>query len=621
MEQNSDDKNFPAKLEVEPDIEKLRAYTQIKFALADQLRIMRQGFIALGRDNAERQCSELMVKLAEDRFILAVLGQFKRGKSSLMNAIIGREILPTGVLPLTSAITILKYGSEERLVITHVNSPFPEEYSVTELAEFVTEKKNPNNEKKIKTASVELPLPFLRYGLEFVDTPGVGSAITANTETTYSFLPECDAVLFVTGIDTPMTNVELEFLKEIKQYVNKIFFVVNKIDLVSEEEQKEGLQFVTETIQKNIGKEAVKIFPVSSRMALQQETSGEAPFYKLSGLKELEESLSSFLSEEKSSAFLAAIAQKALRIIDIEMAQKVFEEPYLQSRIIAIREEKPVRIYTDVHVAASAVIAARTKFEALYNNILYEGIKVVSKIEEPTVIEKAKIEKTEVQKAANPNLLEENISKDLQTRTCPVCQHIAHQAFDFFAHLQYQLSTDEKVQNDFAAELGFCPLHLWQLLAISSPQGASVGFARLAEKISHLLKQNKNNFLNGDWVNGLIQNYTTCRVCILLKKAGEDYIQKLHEALNESSGRNQYEHSQGVCLRHLSMLMKAASGKEIREFLLSHSAKLFEQDAEDMRSYVLKVDALRRGLQNRNEEDAYRRSVIRMAGDKRVCMP
>ena len=151
MELNPDNKNFNAASDIEPDIEKLRAYTQIKFALADQLRIMHQGFIALGRDDAERQCSELMAKLAEDRFILAVLGQFKRGKSSLMNAIIGREILPTGVLPLTSAITVLKYGTEKRLVITHVNSPFSEEYSVSELAEFVTEKSNPNNEKKIKT--------------------------------------------------------------------------------------------------------------------------------------------------------------------------------------------------------------------------------------------------------------------------------------------------------------------------------------------------------------------------------------------------------------------------------------------------------------------------------------
>ena len=95
-------------VEIKPDLEKLRAYTQTKLALADQLRIVREALTALGREKVEQQCGELVVKLAEDRFTLAVLGQFKRGKSSLMNAIIGRELLPTGVLPLTSAITVLK---------------------------------------------------------------------------------------------------------------------------------------------------------------------------------------------------------------------------------------------------------------------------------------------------------------------------------------------------------------------------------------------------------------------------------------------------------------------------------------------------------------------------------
>jgi len=171
-------------IEVEPDLEKLRTYTQTKLQLAGQLRIMREALAALGREHGERKCAELVVKLAEDRFTLAVLGQFKRGKSSLMNAIIGRELLPIGMLPLTSAITVLKYGPIERLVVRRDGSNFPEELPVSALAEYVTEKGNPANRKKVQTACVELPVPFLRRGIEFVDTPGIGSAITANTATT-----------------------------------------------------------------------------------------------------------------------------------------------------------------------------------------------------------------------------------------------------------------------------------------------------------------------------------------------------------------------------------------------------------------------------------------------------
>lgn len=148
-------------VELKPDLEKLQAYSKAKLALADQLRIIREQLTALGRKNGEKQCGELVVKLAEDRFTLAVLGQFKRGKSSLMNAIIGRELLPIGVLPLTSAITVLKYGSTERLEVRRDGFIFSEELPVSALAEYVTEKGNPANQKKVKTACVELPVPFL----------------------------------------------------------------------------------------------------------------------------------------------------------------------------------------------------------------------------------------------------------------------------------------------------------------------------------------------------------------------------------------------------------------------------------------------------------------------------
>ncbi len=189
-----------------------------------------------------------MAQLAEDRFTLAVVGQFKRGKSSLMNAIVGRNLLPTGVLPLTSAITVLKYGHRERLTILREGTLYPEEVPVSSLAEYVTEKGNPGNVKKVTRASLELPSQFLRRGLEFVDTPGIGSSIEANTATTYGFLPLSDAVLFVTSVDTPLARAETDFLKSIQEYVRKIFFVVNKIDLAVDGERQEILKFILEAV-------------------------------------------------------------------------------------------------------------------------------------------------------------------------------------------------------------------------------------------------------------------------------------------------------------------------------------------------------------------------------------
>jgi GTPase SAR1 family protein len=599
--------------EIKPDIEKLRDYTQTKLALAGQLRIVREALLALGRENSERQCGELIVKLAEDRFILAVLGQFKRGKSSLMNAIIGLELLPTGMLPITSAITVLKYGPVERLVVNRKDSVFPEELPVSSLAEFVTEKGNPGNLKKVMTACVELPVPFLRRGLEFVDTPGVGSSITANTATTYGFLPECDAVLYVISVDTPMTSIELEFLKEIREYVNRIFFVVNKIDLVAENEREAILNFVDETIRTQSGYETIKVFPVSARLGLAARTSGDEIQYELSGLKAIEEALASFLSGEKLDTFLAEVARKALRILNEEATQGTFGEDALQARAKAIQDEKTVKFNRNPHTAVNAIKDAKAKLEIIYQNILSHQIPEAEKAEHQAAFaaESTPIAKIPVD-APTPKRID--LVADLQFRGCPVCQHRKQQSFDFFSHWQYQLSTEEQAQSGFATELGFCPAHTWQLLSISSAHGASVGFTQLVEHIAHRLHLEKSSSAKGNSLRQLVHDTQSCRVCKMLQRVEAEYIVQLAAFISETAGRNQYLRSQGVCLHHLAMLTDVVTSDEDRDFLISHAAQRFDEDAEDMRTFALKGEALRRDLQNRDEEDAYLRAIVRMVG-------
>lgn len=610
-------------MEIIPDITKLRSYAQMKLALGDLLRITHKGFITLGRKAAEDQCRELLVKLAEDWFTLAVVGQFKRGKSSLMNAIIGREILPTGVLPLTSAITVLRYGPKERLIVDKENALYPSELPIAELPGYVTEKGNPRNEKKVKTVYLELPVPFLRYGLEFVDTPGVGSAIAANTTTTYNFLPACDAVLFVTSVDTPMTTVELEFLNTIKEYVHKIFFIVNKIDLVADNERKEILEFVTQTVQSNAGIRVDRIFPVSCQTALAAGTSGNAGIYEASGLKTLEDALAQFLAEERAAVFLSAVAQKAARVVDSETAQGTFTATYLQERSAAIMSEKARTIHEDPQDAALEIAKAR---DAFYQCIVSGGTKTTTVIPlEPGITAYNQKEKIASANNAQSPITQPakkiDLEADLRTRGCPVCGHIADQAFDFFAHWQYLLSGNEQAQAAFAAGIAFCPLHTWQLLSISSPQGASVGYARLAEEVAHRLKANDLDITKGSQIRQWIHNAANCPACQFLRRAEQQYVQQLMGSLNEADGKHQYRRSDGSCLYHLSMMLDRTSSEVITDFLLHHAIKKFEQDAEDMRSFALKTVALRRSLQNENEKDAYRRTIIRIVGGRSVCMP
>jgi len=221
----------------------LRAYLQAKQEVAARVRSALGLLRARGAKGRIDRCQELLVKLAEDRFNLVVLGQFKRGKSSLMNAIIGRELLPTGLLPLTSVVTMLRFGPTERLLLTRDES-WVEEAPISRLADYVTERGNPGNVKKIRAAYVDLSLSLLRRGLHFVDTPGIGSSREENTATTYAFLPECDAALLVTSVETPLTELELDFLRAIRQHTRKVFFVVNKTDLLSADEREEVLGFI-----------------------------------------------------------------------------------------------------------------------------------------------------------------------------------------------------------------------------------------------------------------------------------------------------------------------------------------------------------------------------------------
>jgi len=515
----------------------LKDYHRRKLELAGRLRALREVAKQAKDEAREKQCMEWMAKLAEDRFTLAVLGQFKRGKSSLMNAIIGRQLLPTGVLPVTSTITALKFGPQERLVVEREGLLWPEELPLSRLEEYVTENGNPGNQKRVKTATVEVPVPFLRRGLWFVDTPGVGSAIVANTATTYAFLPQCDAVLFVTSVDTPLTSMEMEFLREIRQHVRKIFFILNKTDLLPASQVAEVLAFAARTLREQMDADSQRIFPLSCQRALAGDPN--------SGLLALQEELARFLSEEKNETFLNVIAQ---RVAQLAESGGGTHGACAEPQSIASGPARPQR------------------------------------------------------------------SATLQTRGCPVCDHLYQAVFDFLAQWQYAIATDEKAQTEFATELGFCPLHTWQMNMWSSPVGASVGYGKLALRVAQLLKETPD-------VIGLVHDTKTCRVCRLMRDAEKRYAAEFAGTLATDAGRETYTRSQGACLRHLALLIAASNNHDVANFLRAQAARRFEEIGEDMQSFAMKTDALRRYLRNDDERDAYLRAITHLVGDRRLCVP
>jgi hypothetical protein len=217
---------------------------------------------------------------------------------------------------------------------------------------------------------------------------------------------------------------------------------------------------------------------------------------------------------------------------------------------------------------------------------------------------------------------EAELVKTLRTRGCPVCDHLQTVAFEFFSHWQYALSSDEKAQAEFAAELGVCPLHAWQLETMSSPVGSSIAYPKLAERVGQLLTQATSAPDCTQAVRQLLRDSHQYRVCRLLREAEKNYTTRLAEFLTTTpQGREAYRRSQGVCLRHLAPLVATVNDDEIIRVLLMHAAHRFEEIAEDMQAFAMKTDALRRALRNLDEEDAYLRMITHLVGSKAVSAP
>jgi len=272
--------------------------------------------------NAARLRS-LAQRLEKEQFHLAVLGQFKRGKSTFLNALMGEEILPASVVPLTAIPTFIRWGTEPMVRIIYENDRDPEEF-VPEPGEnlsaylnlFVTEKENPENKKGVLQAEVFHASELLASGLVLIDTPGIGSTFRHNTMTTLNFLPQCDAALFLVSADPPVTEVEVKFLKEVVTKVSRLFFIFNKIDYLREKDREVAISFFREVLAGQAGlDEDVAVFPLSALNALDACISGNDRGLEESGLGKVKAHLIDFLVNEKAKALSEAMVGKAVDVV------------------------------------------------------------------------------------------------------------------------------------------------------------------------------------------------------------------------------------------------------------------------------------------------------------------
>jgi hypothetical protein len=202
-------------------------------------------------------------RVSQGRFYVACLGQFKRGKSTLLNAMVGHAILPVGVVPVTSVPTILRYGP---LLSARVRLPGAgwSEIPPNDIEEYVSENKNPQNRKGIEALEIFVPSTLLASGMCLVDTPGLGSVFAGNEKATKDFIPQIDAALFVVGADPPISGEELNFAEKVSRQTCEILFVLNKADRTSEEDRATSATFTRQVLETRLGRPVADIFQVSA---------------------------------------------------------------------------------------------------------------------------------------------------------------------------------------------------------------------------------------------------------------------------------------------------------------------------------------------------------------------
>ncbi|HVN30975.1 MAG TPA: dynamin family protein [Thermoanaerobaculaceae bacterium] len=216
-----------------------------------------------GAEGVAREAGELAARVGEGRFYVACVGQFKRGKSTVLNALVGYSVLPTGVVPVTSALTVLRWGAQQRARVSFDDGS-TREVSVGDVGRFVTEAENPENEKGVRAVEVFLPSPLLSRGMCFVDTPGLGSVFGGNAAVTRAFVPQIDAAIVVLGADPPISGEELDLVQAVSTQVRHVLFVLNKADRLTEQERVEGARFAVHVLSRRLGRASITIHEVSA---------------------------------------------------------------------------------------------------------------------------------------------------------------------------------------------------------------------------------------------------------------------------------------------------------------------------------------------------------------------
>ena len=546
---------------------RLRRYEEIKFELAGLIREASSEAWKQKNDSLQREFSLVLKRLAEDRFYLTLAGQFSRGKTTMMNAMVGMDRLPTGIVPVTSVITAISYNPRERVVMRFENSNLSHEVPLSELPEWITEKGNPGNQRKIEMAEVQLPAEILRRGAFFVDTPGLGSVVIRNTETTRRFLPQIDALVLVTSFEFPLSGEELAFLHAARSLRRKVFIVVNKLDLCPLDQREEVLEFIRSRVAEETDFGDLPLFALSASEALTAKLNRDRERLERSQLPVFEHALVNYLIKSRLSDFLASISGR------------------IESLLRACCDGTCLKNLEDRLADVRAKFLTQERFEHDSSH----GTEVA-------------------------------MSRSVKISSCVVCKRMAEATFKFMSHFQYDLSHSREQQLFHASRSGFCSLHTREYARLASPQGIASGYPQTLLSVAQQLRLLSNDGrLREDWNDQFEQflpDHHKCRACQVVAETEETTMNEfVLEYADRSSGDDDFP---CVCLRHLNRILQKAPETNLANRLLLHSANVLERTAENLERFALRHGGLHMELATDDELGSPEKGLNLLVGQPNV---
>lgn len=437
-------------------------------------------------------------KLKNHIFSVGIMGEFRRGKSTVINALLGQEIVPSDIVPTSATLNYVRWDTQKRAEIKFKDGTV-KAISVDELPKYVTKltKEFEKTATTVEDATVFYPCPFCQNGVQIVDTPGLNDdeRMTAISE---NVIPTLDAIVMVIVPDSPFSQSEAEFVrtKLMASDFGRLIFVVNKIDMVRPRDRERLLLSIKEKIQNSVlekmaviygetsdeyksAKEKIgdiKLLPVSARQALDGKLDNDMDMVEQSGYLEFEKLLSKMLTEERGMIQLLPPVNKILSV-----SQEALET--LKTRKEALRidaedferiQKEAIETINDTRAKKKEEIGRlKAKGKNLYAELLpdIDGICTDIDVALNEYIENYPITESDVASNTAIQALSEKISNEIDKKMNGILSIHTEQILH---KIREQLGNDANELKEFNIELGKSMGNIRKNVSVQSSDGTMI---------------------------------------------------------------------------------------------------------------------------------------------------